>query len=692
MRPERLNPFFADVASLPGVGPVLARQLARLGITRVRDLLFHLPVGTRTTRAVATLAEASVGERVALAVTVLGTEPARGRGPARVRASDAAGAAVDLVFFGPKADRIAAAYRCGERLLVAGRLEIFAGRAQLHQPERPAAHALCGSFAEPLYPLTEGLTHRRLAALVAAARARLPPLPEWLDQDLLAARGWPGFAEALARAHADPRDDAARDRLAHDELMAGQLAWALVRARTRTRPSLALPGTGRLVEPLLDRLPFRLTAAQARVSDEIAADMAAPRAMLRLLQGDVGSGKTLVALLAMLRAVESGAQAAFLAPTELLARQHAATLARLLDGIPVRIGFLSGREKGRGREAVREALAEGAIDILVGTHAIFQAGVAYRRLGLAVVDEQHRFGVAQRLMLAAKADPPPHLLVMTATPIPRTLALASYGEMDVSRLDLRPPGRQPVDTRVVALSRLGEVMDGLARHLASGRRAYWVCRHVEGDDDAPPEEGEPLAATARAARLRARFGAEAVELVHGRLSAPARDRAMARFQSGAARLLVATTVIEVGVDVPEATLMVVEGAEHFGLAQLHQLRGRVGRGTGRSVCLLLRSDRISETARQRLALLRETDDGFRIAEADLALRGMGELLGTRQSGGLDLALADDARAARLIAGAQADARLLIERDGGLAGRRGEAARLLLYLFEKDAAVATLRSG
>jgi ATP-dependent DNA helicase RecG len=689
MRPDRLNPLFADVTSLAGVGPALARQLERLGITRVRDLLFHLPVGVRETSVVGTLADAVAGGRIAIEVRVEGHEPPRGRAPAKAVCADAAGERLDLAFFGPQAARLAASFRPGQPVWVAGRIETFSGRWQMVHPERPGRLQPGQTLAEPLYPLTEGLTHRRLATLAEAALQTLPALPEWSETALLAARGWPGFGDALARAHADPRDAGARDRLAHDELMAGQLGWALVRARTRARRTLPLPGTGRLTSDLLARLPFTPTGAQQRVSAEIAADMGAPRAMLRLLQGDVGSGKTLVALLAMLRAVESGAQAALLAPTELLARQHEATLATLLEGLPVRSAFLSGREKGRAREAVLDPLAAGETDMLVGTHAIFQQAVAYRRLGLAVIDEQHRFGVAQRLMLAEKGETPPHLLVMTATPIPRTLALASYGEMDVSKLDERPPGRQPVDTRIVSIARLGEVLDGVARHLAEGRRAYWVCPHVEAPEGA--EQGPFFAATERAGALKARFG-DLVELVHGRMAGPAKDRAMARFQAGEARLLVATTVIEVGVDVPEATLMIVEGAERFGLAQLHQLRGRVGRGADRSVCLLLRGERIGETARDRLAMMRATDDGFAIAEADLRLRGMGELLGTRQSGGLDLRLADDAQVGRLIEGAQADARLLVERDGGLAGSRGEAARLLLYLFEKDAAVSTLRSG
>jgi ATP-dependent DNA helicase RecG len=409
--------------------------------------------------------------------------------------------------------------------------------------------------------------------------------------------------------------------------------------------------------------------------------------MLRLLQGDVGSGKTLVALLAMLNAVEAGAQAAFLAPTEILARQHHATLLNQIDSLGVRVAILTGREKGKAREAVLMGLADGSIDVLVGTHAIFQEKVAYKKLGLAVIDEQHRFGVSQRLLLAAKAERPPHLLVMTATPIPRTLTLTQFGEMDVSAIDEMPPGRTPVETRVISDERLGEVVDGLARHLSGGGQAYWVCPLIEES-----ETNDAAAAEERARVLRQRFGDDRVGLVHGRMKGPDKDAVMARFASGELALLVATTVIEVGVDVPNATLMIVEGAERFGLAQLHQLRGRVGRGEGKSVCLLVRGQMLSETGRARLALMRETNDGFRIAEEDLRLRGPGEILGTKQSGDEAFKVARAEDVVELAPLAQSDAQLLLERDGGLKGPRGEAARTCLYLFERDQAVGLLRSG
>ncbi|MGH6633245.1 MAG: ATP-dependent DNA helicase RecG, partial [Sphingopyxis sp.] len=493
------------------------------------------------------------------------------------------------------------------------------------------------------------------------------------------------WREAMARAHASPRDEAARDRLAYDEIFASQVALMLIRQGLRTRKGRAIVGDGRLTDAL--KLPFGLTGAQERVGREIAGDMAQDTPMLRMLQGDVGSGKTLVALRAMLAAVEAGTQAALLAPTEILARQHFATLQRMLAGLPVNLAILTGRDKGRARESTLMGLADGSIDILVGTHAIFQQAVTYKDLALVVVDEQHRFGVAQRLMLTQKAARPPHLLVMTATPIPRTLQLANHGEMDVSQIDEMPPGRTPVDTRVVSVDRLDEVVDGLDRHLASGAQAYWVCPLV-----AESEISELAAAEERAALLRARLGESRVGLVHGRMKGPEKDDVMARFQAGEIGVLVATTVIEVGVDVPAASLMIVEHADRFGLAQLHQLRGRVGRGTAKSVCLLLRSQNLSETARERLTLMRDTNDGFVIAEKDLELRGGGELLGLKQSGDADYRLATPEQLVRLLPVAHDDARLFVERDGGMEGARAEPVRLCLYLFERDAAVPLMRSG
>ena len=539
---------------------------------------------------------------------------------------------------------------------------------------------------EPFYPLTEGVTNKRMTQLTALALERAPDLPEWIEPSVLERQGWTGWRDSLVAAHALTGDAKAKDRLAYDELLANQLALLLVRRDTRLRKGRALVGDGRLTVPLVQGLPWSLTAAQTRVLGEISGDMAQSSPMLRLLQGDVGSGKTLVALLAMLVAVEAGAQAALLAPTEILARQHFASISKMLDGLPVRVGILTGRDKGKVRADLLDDLAMGRIDILIGTHAIFQESVDYHDLGLVVVDEQHRFGVAQRLMLASKAKAPPHLLAMTATPIPRSLALTNYGEMDGSQIDELPPGRQPIETRVTAVERMDEVVAALGRHLAGGGQAYWVCPLVEGS-----ENGDEAAAELRATELKARFGAT-VGLVHGRMKPAEKDAVMALFSAGQLGLLVATTVIEVGVDVPNATLMIIEAAERFGLAQLHQLRGRVGRGSGRSVCLMLRGPDLSETAKARLTLMRETNDGFRIAEADLKLRGAGEILGHRQSGEASFRLADPERTAKFVGMARDDARLLLDRDGGLDGARGQAARVLLYLFERDAGVALLRSG
>jgi ATP-dependent DNA helicase RecG len=686
MRPEILNPLFAEAEVLKGVGPQVARQLKKLDLTRVIDLLYHLPTGAiERVRASAASAEL-LGRNVILELTPVETRENRsGRGPTRIFAADGDGNTISLIYFNNPgwAKRT---LPMGEKRIVSGKLEAYGDEWQIIHPDvSQPGQGLEPAIREPVYPLTEGLTNRRLGELAVAALERAPELPEWIEPSLAAREAWRAWRPSLAEAHREPNAETARKRLAYDEIFANQLALLLLRQSQRRHRTVSLPGTGTLTGKL--RLPYQLTGAQRRVIEEIRGDMAQSAPMLRLLQGDVGSGKTLVALMAMLAAVESKAQAAMLAPTEILARQHHATLLGQLDSLGVRIAILTGREKGRARESVLMGLADGSIDILVGTHAIFQEKVAYKNLGLAVIDEQHRFGVSQRLLLSSKADKPPHLLVMTATPIPRTLTLTHYGEMDVSRIDEMPPGRTPVDTRVISEEKLPEVIDGLGRHLGGGGQAYWVCPLVEES-----EKSDAAAAEERACILKLRFGEERVGLVHGRMKGPDKDSVMARFAGGELAVLVATTVIEVGVDVPNATLMIVEGAERFGLAQLHQLRGRVGRGTERSICLLIRGPVLTEAGRARLALMRETNDGFRIAEEDLRLRGPGEILGTRQSGeeALRIARAEDVEELAQIA--QDDALLLLDRDGGLKGERGQAARTCLYLFERDQAIGLIRSG
>jgi ATP-dependent DNA helicase RecG len=688
MRPDILNPLFAEVEALKGVGTALARPLHRLGLLRAIDLLFHLPVGWVDRKRVDALDPGDVGQVVTVAITPTDYRSGGGpRSPFRVQAVDDVGTTLSVIFFGGGSGWARKLLPLGETRIVSGKLEQYDQWLQMVHPDHVVMPDEAAGLParEPVYPLSEGLTGRRLAALVEQAIERAPNLPEWIEPSVKAQRHWPDWREAVVRIHADPADEKARERLAYDEVFANQLALMLVRASSRRRRGQPLVGDGGLRAGL--RLPYTPTGAQARAIGEIESDVRQATPMLRLLQGDVGSGKTLVALMALLVAVEAGAQGALLAPTEILARQHFETLTRQLAGLPVTVAILTGREKGRVRESTLMGLADGSIQILVGTHAIFQEAVVYRNLGLAVVDEQHRFGVAQRLMLASKAERPPHLLVMTATPIPRTLTLSHYGEMDVSRLDEMPPGRQPIETRVMSDQRLPEIVEALGRHMAGGGQAYWVCPLVEES-----ELSDQAAAEARAASLRARFGEGRIGLVHGRMKGPEKDAVMAAFQRGDLAVLVATTVIEVGVDVPNATLMIVEGADRFGLAQLHQLRGRVGRGDARSICLLLRGDRPGETARARLALLRETNDGFRIAEEDLKLRGAGEILGTRQSGEAQFRLASPERLAALIGIATDDARLLVDRDGGLEGARGQAARTALYLFERDAAVGLLRGG
>ena len=691
MRPESLYPLFAPISALPGLGPRLAPLVEKLAGPHVVDLLWHLPGGVIDRRFTAKVAEAPEGRISTLRVHVDQHIPSESpRRPYRVRCSDETGF-LHLVYFRAKPDWLIKLLPPGTEVIVSGTVEHFNNEIQITHPDHvvPPDRLAEVMTVEPIYPMTAGLAPRVLIKAIRAAIERAPILPEWIDTDPLRHDHWPSWRDALAAVHAPTAESdlspmsQARQRLAYDELLANQLALALVRSSLRKLAGRSLVGDGSLRRPILAALPFSLTGAQTRSLAEIDADLAAPLRMLRLLQGDVGSGKTVVALLAMAAVVEAGAQAALMAPTEILARQHLATLETLGPGL--RFAILSGRDKGKARKFTLDALAAGEIDVLVGTHALFQEEVTFRDLGLAVIDEQHRFGVHQRLDLAAKGRAV-DMLVMTATPIPRTLMLTAYGDMDGSRLDEKPPGRRPVDTRVMPLGRLDEVIGGIGRAVAAGAKVYWVCPLIEES-----EKIDLATAEARHRHLSEIFGTR-VGLLHGRMKPSAKDAVMAAFAGDGLDVLVATTVIEVGVDVPRATVMVVEQAERFGLAQLHQLRGRIGRSDQASTCLLLYGTPLGETAKARLHILRDSEDGFRIAEEDLKLRGGGEMLGTRQSGLPEFRIADLAIHGELLAAARDDARQILDSDPELHAARGQALRTLLYLFERDAVVKTLRSG
>jgi len=699
MRPSLLNPLFASVTALPGVGPKVAKLLARLtgrdDGARVADLLFHLPTGAVDRRARPKLADVVPGTVATVAVTIdrhRAPPPGRSRAPYLVYASDETGSLV-ITFFSAHTDYIAKLLPVGERRYISGMTALYDGMLQMVHPDRVVDEAGLAKLPliEPTYPLTEGLFANQLRRAIEGALDRLPALPEWQDPAYLAKAKFPGFTDALRRLHRpETLDDIlpnspAWSRLAYDELLAGQLALALTRAHLRRLSGRRTAGDGRLREKIIAALHYRLTGSQERAVADVAEDLAAPHRMLRLLQGDVGSGKTVVALLASAIVIEAGRQAALMAPTEILARQHLATIAPLAEAVGLRVALLTGRERGAPRNDILARLAAGEIDLLVGTHALFQEGVDFRDLALAVVDEQHRFGVHQRLALAAKGEAV-DMLVMTATPIPRTLVLTFFGDMDVSELREKPAGRQPIDTRTIPLGRINEVVAGVGRALDEGRRVYWVCPLVEES-----ETSDLAAAQDRFTSLQERFGA-LVGLVHGQMKGADKDRAMASFAAGETRLLVATTVIEVGVDVPAATVMVIEHAERFGLAQLHQLRGRIGRGAERSTCLLLYRAPLGATAKARLAIMRETEDGFRIAEEDLKLRGEGDVLGTRQSGEPGFRVARIETHRELLQTARDDAALMLNRDPELESERGEALRVLLYLFERDEAIRLLRAG
>jgi ATP-dependent DNA helicase RecG len=691
MRPEILFPLYASITSLKGVGPRVAPLLERVAGPLVRDVLWLKPHSV-VIRTPALLSDAIDGQIMTFDVVIQDYQrPRTAAQPWRVQAADATGL-ITLVFFGRFGDQLQQRHPIGARRIVSGKVEDTRFGRQMVHPDYIVAPDKAGEIpeVEAVYPATEGLPPRRVRGFAHEALDRAPALPEWQDPAFLAREGFPGWREALTRMH-NPENDADlsplrphRRRLAYDELLAHQLAMAQRKAARRREPAARITPGG-LAGKIRADLPFAFTGAQERALADIRADFAAGERMSRLIQGDVGSGKTVVAMCAMADVADTGGQSALMAPTEILARQHYETISGPLGDHGVGVVLLTGRDKGSARAEKLRALASGAAKVAVGTHALFQDEVAFHKLQLVVIDEQHRFGVAERQRLQAKGEAV-HLIAMSATPIPRTLELTMYGDLDVSRIEEKPPGRTPVATRAVPMGRLDQIVGRLKEAASGGAQAFWICPLVSES-----EVSDLAAAEMRALALRKEIGA-GVGLVHGKMAGAEKDAVMADFADGRLSVLVATTVVEVGVNVPNATIMVIEQAERFGLAQLHQLRGRVGRGRRESACVLLYDPPLSETAQQRLDILRRTDDGFVIAEKDLELRGGGDALGLRQSGLPDYVFADPFAHRDLIATAGDDARLIVSRDPNLKSPRGQALRVLQELFDWKAGLALRDAG
>lgn len=709
LRPPILYPWFASVTSLKGVGPAIASALIRLlrgarvevekeQLPILRDLLFHMPQGVVDRRAISPIGLLQPGQYVTVEVEIVEHTPPpriKRRIPYRITTRDATGVLV-LNFFTVKGDYLLRQLPVGSRRLLCGTMEMYDGHPTIAHPDVIAAPEKAADVLTlaPSYPLVAGLSQRVLGRFMQQALTAVKPLPEWQDAALLSERAWPGLPAALKQIH-QPQEAGdmapqgmARTRLAYDELLANQLALALSRRQQQRASSFIIPTNMQVMVGLMKALPFAFTQGQQEILNTLLQEMNTGQRMVRLLQGDVGSGKTILAFAAMAQVAASGMQACLMAPTDLLARQHLESLQPLAKALCMPIALLSGKMKKAERERLQHAIAQGDVKLVVGTHALFQDDVQFNRLALVVVDEQHRFGVGQRMKLTSKGDAP-HLLQMTATPIPRSLCMTLYGDMEVSNLTERPPGRKPIDTRAVPADRMAEIVEALGRVMVAGEKAYWVCPLIE----TPDEESEvaDLAAAEERFKMLEKIFPGKVGLVHGRMKLAEREKVMKEYAFGALQLLVATTVVEVGVNVPEATVMVVEHAERFGLAQLHQLRGRVGRSERPSRCVLMYHGSLSENAKARLKILRESNDGFLLAEEDLRLRGAGDVLGTRQTGLPDFLLADMAHHFPLIRMANDEAKLILHRDMNLLGERGQALRVLLSLFEYDQAMVMLKA-
>lgn len=694
-RPKILFPLFHGIETLKGIGPKLSNIISKRIGTHAIDLLWHIPVGLIHRHIRPSLAHIQDGEVVTLAVTPIHYDkpPSRTRRPFRVNCQHENGQ-VELIFFHAKGNYVETQLPLGQPRLVSGRAEWYRQQLQMAHPDYIVSIENPDVIPEyePVYMLTAGLTAKPLRTAINQTIALLPDLPEWIDQNTLSRFGWPSWKEAMLKVH-NPRTqmdllpgNQSRMRLAYDELLANQLALAMVRQHGTSSDGRIFRGDGHLIEALISSLPFDLTNAQQLVIKEINNDQYSCNRMLRLLQGDVGAGKTLVALIAMLNVIETGAQAAIIAPTEVLARQHHNSINKMLEPLGLKACLLLGRMKAQEKKYALETIKNGEAALIIGTHALISDQTEFNDLGLVVIDEQHRFGVRQRLILGQKGKAV-DVLLMTATPIPRTLAMTAYGDLNTSILDEKPANRQPIVTTAMPMEKMDAIISRLKQSTSDDKRVYWICPLIEESDVL-----DIAAAEERFTHLSAALPECNPVMIHGRMKPDEREDAMEKFRSGSSQLLVATTVIEVGVDIPEASIMIIESAERFGLAQLHQLRGRVGRGTEQSSCVLLYNSPISDIAKSRLSIMRETNDGFKIASEDLRLRGPGEVLGQRQSGDPEFMLADLAHHDDLLAIAHEEAQDIISKDPLLDREDHHAQRILMALFERDKAVSYLAGG